>query len=96
MQQPIFRVRNAIPIRFRRSTTSHGNYRRLLWCTIWVVAALLVGKTQVEARSTLTARFAHKAIAGPGLDQQAMLYLHYFPGDGEAVVRTVLQGSGSM
>lgn len=25
-----------------------------------------------------------------------MLYLHYFPGDGEAVVRTVLQGSGSM
>ena len=96
MQLSIFRFRSTIPIRFRRSTTSHGKYRRSLCCAIWVVAAQVVGMTQVAARSTLIARFADKAIAGPGLEQQSVLYLHYFPGDGEAVVRTVLQGSGSM
>ena len=61
-----------------------------------MVAVLLAAETRVEARSTLSARFAHKAITGPGLDQQSVLYLHYFPGDGEAVVRTVLDGSGAL
>ncbi|MFL2542907.1 MAG: hypothetical protein ACJ0UT_13280 [Candidatus Latescibacterota bacterium] len=52
-----------------------------------------MAETRVEARSTLSARFADKAISGPGLDQQAVLFLHYFPGDGEAVVRTVVEGT---
>ena len=41
------------------------------------------------------ARFAEASIAGPGIKQRATLYLHYFPGDGEAVVRTELQSESS-
>ena len=39
-----------------------------------------------EARSTLVARFSEEGIAGPEVGQEVALYLHYFPGDGEAIV----------
>jgi len=61
-----------------------------------VVTALLALETRAEARSTLSARFAYQAIVGPGLHQQAVLYLHYFPGDGEAITRTVLKCPGAV
>ena len=63
---------------------------------IWIAALLLGVTLQAEARSTLSARFAHGAIAGPGLNQQAVLFLHYFPGDGEAVVGTAIHSLGSV
>ena len=53
-----------------------------------MLVVMMGGEERAEARSTLTARFAQKGIAGPGIEQTAVLYLHYFPGDGEAVVRT--------
>jgi len=40
----------------------------------------------VEARSTLAARFSEEGIAGPEVAHEIALYLHYFPGDGEAIV----------
>ena len=43
------------------------------------------------ARSTLSARFAQSAIAGPEIEQTAVLYLHYFAGDGEAIVGAHVQ-----
>jgi len=39
-----------------------------------------------EARSTLVARFSEEGIAGPEVGHEVALYLHYFPGDGEAIV----------
>ena len=41
------------------------------------------------------ARFTEVSIAGPGIKQRATLYLHYFPGDGEAIGRAELQSGGS-
>ena len=61
-----------------------------------MVTALLALESRAEARSTLSARFAYQAIVGPGLHQQAVLYLHYFPGDGEAITRTVLKCPGAV
>ncbi len=43
------------------------------------------------ARSTFSARFDQKAIAGPDVEQTAVLYLHYFAGDGEATVGAHVQ-----
>lgn len=40
----------------------------------------------VEARSTLVARFSEEGIAGPEVGHEVVLYLHYFPGDGEAII----------
>ena len=54
------------------------------------VLLVLFLSTVAQARSTFTARFAKEAIAGPGQVREAILYLHYFAGDGEAVVRTEL------
>jgi hypothetical protein len=43
------------------------------------------------ARSTFSARFAQSAIAGPDIEQTTVLYLHYFAGDGEAIVGAHVQ-----
>lgn len=45
-----------------------------------------MGGGEAQARSTLAPRFAEQAIAGPGIEQTLPLYLHYFPGDGEAIL----------
>ena len=58
--------------------------------TLCFVLLVLFLSTVAQARSTFTARFAKEAIAGPGQVREAILYLHYFAGDGEAVVRTEL------
>ena len=55
------------------------------WGWIFLLSVL---SQDVLARSTFAARFAKEAIAGPGKVRQLALYLHYFPGDGEAIVRT--------
>lgn len=39
-----------------------------------------------QARSTVVAHFAVQAVAGPDIEQTLPLYLHYFPGDGEAIL----------
>ncbi len=57
---------------------------QLIVCSLALL--LMGGREVVEARSTFTARFASGGIAGPDLEQTAVLYLHYFPGDGEALV----------
>ena len=44
----------------------------------------------VEGRSTSVLRFSHEAIAYP-TQQQMSLYVHYFVGDGEAIVRSYLK-----
>jgi hypothetical protein len=51
-----------------------------------VLFGILIGGEQAQARSTLALRFAEQAIAGPGIEESVPLYLHYFPGDGEAVL----------
>ena len=70
---------------------SYGRY----WCVLGVVVALWVAVVPASARSTLSARLDQPAIAGPALDQQAILYLHYFPGDGEAIVSAELKCLGN-
>jgi hypothetical protein len=53
--------------------------------TLLLILAMGV-EERVEARSTLTARFSEEGIAGPEVGHQVLLYLHFFPGDGEAIV----------
>ena len=84
----------AASLRSRRPTTNLGIDSKSLGAALGIWLALLAGAAPLEARSTLTARFAEASIAGPGIAQRATLYLHYFPGDGEAIVRAELQGGG--
>ena len=72
-----------------------GNYGSY-WRGLVVVVALWVAVAPASARSTLSARLDQPAIAGPALDQQSILYLHYFPGDGEAIVRSELKCLGNV
>ena len=65
----------------------YGSY----WRGLGVVVALWAAVVPASARSTLSARLDQPAIAGPALDQQSILYLHYFPGDGEAIVSAELR-----
>lgn len=60
-----------------------------------VVVALWAAAAPASARSTLSMHLDQPAIAGPALDQQSILYLHYFPGDGEAIVRAELECLGN-
>ena len=60
-----------------------------------MVVALWAAVVPASARSTLSARLDQPAIAGPALDQQSILYLHYFPGDGEAIVSAELKCLGN-
>ena len=69
----------------------YGSY----WRGLGVVIALWAGVVPASARSTLSARLDQPAIAGPALDQQSILYLHYFPGDGEAIVSADLRCLGN-
>lgn len=64
------------------------------WRGLGVVVALWAAAAPASARSTLSMHLDQPAIAGPDLDQQAIFYLHYFPGDGEAIVRTELECRG--
>ena len=70
---------------------SYGGY----WRGLGVVVALWAAVLPASARSTLSARLDQPAIAGPALDQQSILYLHYFPGDGEAIVSAELKCLGN-
>ena len=72
-------------------TVSYGGY----WRGLGVVVALWAAVVPASARSTLSARLDQPAIAGPALDQQSILYLHYFPGDGEAIVSAELKCLGN-
>ena len=69
----------------------YGSY----WRGLGVVIALWAAVVPASARSTLSARLDQPAIAGPALDQQSILYLHYFPGDGEAIVSAGLRCLGN-
>ncbi len=71
--------------------SSYGGY----WRRLGVVVALWAAVVPASARSTLGARLDQPAIAGPALDQQSILYLHYFPGDGEAIVSAELKSLGN-
>ena len=44
-----------------------------------------------EARTTFSVRTDYATVAGPGLEQVLTLLLHYFPGDGEAVLLTEIE-----
>ncbi|MBM3277361.1 MAG: hypothetical protein FJY95_04690 [Candidatus Handelsmanbacteria bacterium] len=59
--------------------------------TLWgpLLGALLVGQA-AQARSSLAPRFGEEPVAGPGVEQSLPLYLHYFAGDGEAVLNARL------
>ena len=65
------------------------------WRGLGVGLALWMAVGPASARSTLSARLDQPAIAGPALDQQSILYLHYFPGDGEAIVSADLRCLGN-
>ena len=49
---------------------------------------------RVPARRSVCA-WTNQLLPGPALDQQSILYLHYFPGDGEAIVSTELRCLGN-
>ena len=51
------------------------------------LVAVLAWPPAVTAKSTFSARFSVDVVAGPGIEQTLPLYVHYFPGDGEAVLR---------
>ncbi|NKB68817.1 MAG: hypothetical protein GKR89_17260 [Candidatus Latescibacteria bacterium] len=51
---------------------------------------LLMGE-EAAARSTVLARFSAAAAAGADIEQTAVLLVHYFPGDGEAILQTQLE-----
>ena len=54
----------------------------------WIAILWLIqGSADTHARSTFTAHFESEAVAGPGITQSVKLYLDFFPGDGEAIVR---------
>ena len=59
--------------------------RRIRLVASLVAAAWLGGADSAAALSTFTARFVG-GIVGPDIEQTAVLYVHYFPGDGEAIV----------
>ncbi len=63
---------------------AHFNPLPYLLCGA-LFGALFAGQA-AQARSTLAVRFDERAIAGPGVEQTVPLYLHYFIGDGEAVL----------
>ena len=52
------------------------------------LALLICWLGAVEARTTISVRTDHAAVAGPGLEHVLTLFLRYFPGDGEAVLLT--------
>ncbi len=70
---------------------SYGSY----WRGLGVVVALWAAVVPAGARSTLSVRLDQPTIAGPALYQQSILYLHYFPGDGEAIVSAELRCLGN-
>ena len=74
-------------------TTPRTAGRRGYW--LGVVVALWATAAPASARSTLSMHLDQPAIAGPALEQQSILYLHYFPGDGEAIVRTEIECLGN-
>ena len=78
----------------RRGFQGKESYSRY-WRGLGMVVALWAAVVPASARSTLSARLDQPAIAGPALDQQATLYLHYFPGDGEAIVSAELKCLGN-
>lgn len=65
------------------------NSLRFTLC-VALLGALVSGR-QTQARSTLAPRFAEQVIAGPGIEHSTPLYLHCFPGDGEAILRVQLR-----
>jgi hypothetical protein len=77
---------------------SIGKKRNLAHFTPWRLAfggallTALVGSGPAQARSTLALRFSTPVLAGPEIEQPVALYLHYFPGDGEAVLAARLNG----
>ena len=62
---------------------------RWIWRGMSLV--LIWGVVNAEARSTFNARFAFDAIAGPGIVQVVPLFVHLFPGDGEAILECDLE-----
>ena len=78
----------------RRGFQGKESYSRY-WRGLGMVVALWAAVVPASARSTLSARLDQPAIAGPALDQQATLYLHYFPGDGEAIISAELKCLGN-
>ena len=56
----------------------------------------LVCSPSAWGKTSAVARWADPAIAGPGISQRLALYLNYFPGDGEAVLRARLNCDGGL
>ena len=77
---------------FRRPTGVFGpGYRKAPLAHLRTIAAVFLaswalGSVEVEARSTFSARFDPSSVAGPGIPQDVLLLLSFFPGDGEAIV----------
>ena len=66
-------------------------------CLVLAMACLWgLGDKIADARSTFTARFAYGTIVGPEIEQSALLLVHYFPGDGEAVLRSEITYDSSL
>ena len=65
-----------------------GQSRR--FALLATVGLLVTIPYAAEGRSTFMARLEAEALAGPAIDQTISLYFNYFPGDGEAIVRSAV------
>ena len=69
---------------------------RTCFMLCWSLGLGLLGAAEIQARSTVMVRFTTQAVAGPDIRQTAMLLVRYFPGDGEAVLRTEIDYDASL
>jgi len=69
------------------SRTAPGRH---LLRAIAATLGILALAPDVQARSTLSARFEPQSVAGPKISQQVILVLSFFPGDGEAIMKASL------
>ena len=83
---------------FSSSVKVPGKSRRRQTWRISAVAAVvfLLTPFTAEGRSTFTAQFEANAVAGPAIEQTISLYFTYFPGDGEAIVRSRVSFGGQV
>ena len=66
------------------------------WMHTGLVIVLVLAAAAAQARSTFNARFGSVGVAGQGIEQTLPLYIHFFPGDGEAVLRCEIEADTSL
>ena len=64
--------------------------RTVRFCALPLMLVTLGWPSEADGRSTVVARFLPDVVVGGAAGQVAHLHLHYFPGDGEAIVAAAI------